>query len=191
MFSLALLLLAAAPPRELTELAAALAKTGGETRLEQVAADRWELSCDFPKKISDDALKPLHGVKGVIALRILGGGVTDAGLAHLKELPDLWLLVVNSKEVTDEGAQSVAKQLPNLTKLDFMRARLGKKGLTAVAGLKKLKELYLHAAVLTDKDLEPLKRCKALRRLTLPESVSEAALKELQKALPDAAVGRL
>lgn len=171
------------PPSQLVELANELRVAGGDVHLDRVERYEWELAVDFLNKIKDDALKPLHNQRGVTAIRILKGGVSDKGLSHLKNLPDLRLLVVKSKEITDEGMVTVGA-LKGLTKLDIIQPRLSDKGLEALVPLVNLSELFLYGAEIHDRDVEPLKKMRKLQRLDLPSTVTQTKFEELQRCLP-------
>src|SRR5262249_16964181 len=150
------------PPAHLTKLVEALNATGGEAWVRRADPPRnWECGVDFPAKTTDDALKLVGETKGLIAIRILKGGVTDKGLAYLQKLPDLEVLIVYSANVTDEGLKAVGK-LSTLTKLDIAGPRVTSQGLAYLNKLGKLKELYLHGADIRDGDLQPLKKLKEL-----------------------------
>lgn len=177
------------PPSQLTGLATLLRAAGGIADIKQIDRDEWELTVDFPSKIGDDVLMPLHDIRGLTSIRILNGGVTDKGLAHLKNLPDLRLLVVNSREITDEGLVAVGA-LKGLSKLDIIQPRLTGRGLVALAPLVNLKELYLYGADIRDEDVEPLKQMGHLDWLHLPGSVTNAQCEQLKLALSTTHVTR-
>src|SRR5262245_56834097 len=119
-----------APPAGVSKLVETLKAAGGEAWVRRADPPRnWESGVDFHAKTSDDALQAVGETKGFIAMRILKGGVSDKGLAHLQKLPDLEVLIVYSADVSDEGLKSVGK-LASLTKLDIAGPRLTNKGLT-------------------------------------------------------------
>jgi hypothetical protein len=172
------------PPVHLAKLVESLNAAGGRAWVRRADPPRnWECGVDFPAKTTDDALKTVGETKGLLAIRILKGGVTDKGLGYMQELPDIEVLIVYSAEVTDEGLKAVGN-LATLTKLDIAGPRVTSKGLTYLSKLGRLKELYLHGADIRDEDLQPLKELKELLYLDLPKGVSEMALAELQRALP-------
>jgi hypothetical protein len=176
------------PPRRLVELAGKIKKAGGESVNEQLASG-WSMLVDFPKRTSDDALRPLRGARDVSEIRILNSGVSDKGLGHLRELPDLRVLVIHSADVNDEGMKVVAT-LKKLTTLEIMNARITGKGLAELARLTVLKELHLFATKLGDDDVAPLMKMRILKRLSLPPAISESALDKLHRALPYTAIAR-
>ena len=117
------------PPRELVELAGKINAAGGSPIIEQAGAgaEGWRLLVDFPEKTTDPTLRLLASAKKVREIRIFRGGVTDAGLAYLRDLPDLLVLVVNSQAITDEGMKSLA-DWKGLVTLDLLQARPTGKG---------------------------------------------------------------
>jgi hypothetical protein len=179
------------PPRYLVERAGKVKGAGGSPTIEQIATgpDGWCLLVDFRDPCSDDALRALTSTKKLCEIRILAGGVTDTGLGYLKDLPDLKVLVVSTKELTDKGLESIGA-LPALTQLDIARTRVSEKGLAALADLTNLKELYLAGADVRDEDVGPLKTLTHLEWLSVPPSVSKAKHEELQRALPKTRVLR-
>jgi hypothetical protein len=172
----------ALPPRRLVELAGKIKKAGGEPINEQLARG-WSMLVDFPKRASDEAMGVLCGARDVAEIRILDGGVSDKGLANLRDLPDLRVLVINSAEITDEGMKVVGT-LKKLRTLEIMKGHITGKGLAELARLAELKELHLHATKVGDEDLTPLKGMLRLQRLSLPPTVSQAAADRLGRAVP-------
>jgi hypothetical protein len=173
------------PPRELVVLAKKIKDVGGSQIIEKVSdsPQGWSLLVDFPERACDDALRVFDSAKKLSEIRILGGGVTDKGLGYLRGLPDLKVLVVNSKEVTDYGMGFIAT-LKSLRSLDLLQARLTATGLSSLTKLSNLKEIYLYGADVRDADIEPLKKMKHLECLYLPSSVTKGKLEELRLALP-------
>ena len=171
------------PPAQLAKLVESLNAAGGNAWLRRADPPRnWECGVDFPAKTTDEALKAVGETKGLIAIRILKGGVTDKGLGYIQKLPDIEVLIVYSADVTDEGLKSIGK-LSTLTKLDIAGPRVTSKGLAYLNKLGRLKELYLYGADIRDEDLQPLKKLKELLYLDLPNGVSETVLADLQRAL--------
>ena len=160
-----------------------LRKLGASVRTEQERPKPVEVWIDFDRPVSDETLRQVNGLRPLTALRLLGGGFTDAGLSYLTKLPNLWLLIVSSDKITDRGAEAVSR-LKSLTKLDFMYASLTARGIEHLRGLPKLSELYLHSARLDDGALKPIARMTKLRNLSLPKSISDKAVEELRRALP-------
>jgi hypothetical protein len=101
-------------------------------------------------------------LKGLRSLSILGLGgckVSDAGLVHIKEMTGLSHLTLSSTQVSDAGLVHL-KGLTDLTSLWIDDTKVSDAGLTHLKGLEKLSEL------------------RAWGRVT------DAGLKDLQKALP-------
>jgi hypothetical protein len=178
------------PPPHLAKLVELSNAAGGKAWARRADPPRnWECGVDFPAKTNDDALKTVGETKGLIAIRILKGGVTDKGLAYMQKLPDIEVLIVDSAEATDEGLKAIGN-LSTLRKLDIAGPRVTSKGLASISRLGQLKELYLHGADTRDEDLEPLKQLKALLYLDLTKGISETAQADLQRALPKTTIRR-
>jgi hypothetical protein len=160
-----------------------LRKLGASVRIEQQHPKPVEVWIDFDRPVSNDQLKQVAGLEPLTALRLLGKGFGDAGLANLKNLPRLWLLIVSSDKITDRGAEAVSR-LKSLTKLDFMYATLTARGIDHLRRLPKLEQLYLHSARLDEAALKPIAQMTKLRNLSLPKPISDKAVEELRRALP-------
>lgn len=113
--------------------------------------------------IDDKALARLAGLKHLKHLKHLPIGstrITDAGLEHLRGMPDLLYLGLRNTGVTDAGAAK----------------------LTA---LPSLQELNLRNTKVTDKCIESLLRIKTLQKVWLGETaVTATGLKRLRSVLP-------
>lgn len=156
----------------------ALRALGADVRIE--GDESW---IDFDRSVTDVQLKGLEGLQSLTALRILKGNPTDAFVGSLSKCPRLWLLVVKSDRLTDGAAVKIAN-LAGIKKLDFMGAKLGTKGLKALAQAPKLEQLYLHGAKLMPGSLDSLKSARHLIDLTLPKNYPEAEIEALRRALP-------
>jgi hypothetical protein len=136
--------------------------------------------------------------------------ITAAGLAMLKDLPNLLALDLNYTNVGDPEMEFV-KPLRQLQELRLSHTRVSDVGVDKIRGLSNLRVLVLSftkvtdaatdivrasypvletlkmcGTVLDDKGLEPLKDVKTLRLLTIRRTnVTEKGVRELQQALPD------
>ena len=73
---------------------------------------------DFSKcRITDEKLAEISAQLSVVAslvkLDLSGSEVTDAGLAHLREMTSLHELYLRDTKVTDEGVKALNETLPN------------------------------------------------------------------------------
>ncbi len=145
-----------------------------------------ELSLSYTK-ITDGGLENLKGLTTLQELYLDGTQVTDAGLENVRELPALSCLSLERTHVTDAGLDCL-KHFKNFT--SFRTLRLSDTQVTD-AGLENLKDLtalttlMLNGTQVTDAGLERLKGLTALRKLWVETKVTDAALKKLQKALPN------
>jgi hypothetical protein len=135
--------------------------------------------------------------------------ITDAGLAALRDLPNLLGLDLNYTNIGDPGLEHV-KALPRLQELRLSHTRVGNAGVDTIRGLTDLRTLVLSSTritdpaldtikgfsmletlklcstAITDRGLDALKDMKTLRLLTIHNTnVSDAAIANLKKALPD------
>jgi hypothetical protein len=113
-----------------------------------------------------------------------GSSVSDGGLAHLKGLSNLSILVLDGTTVTDTGLGHL-KGLTNLSYLALGRTQVSDAGLAHLEGLTKLSRLYLAGTRVTDAGLVHLKGLTNLIRLGLENTrVTDAGVNELKQALP-------
>src|SRR5262245_34425600 len=163
-------------------------------------------------------MKHLKGLTTLETLVLNNTLLTDAGLAELKDLKKLKSLqLAGCIRVTDKSAE-VVKGFTDLEDLSLPSTITGE-GAKTLVGLKKLRKLYLGGAPMTDaavKDIADnmpeltdlnlgsslpnevsdasvanLARLKKLKALNLSGSkLTDAGLKDLQKALPECKITR-
>lgn len=107
-----------------------------------------------PKPI-DDALAELKGLS-VHTLWLSSSRITDAGLAHLKEIRDLQGLTLNHTEVTDAGLIHL-KAVTHLKELFISDTHITDAGLAHLEGLSELQKVDLTRTSVTDEGVEKLK----------------------------------
>lgn len=177
-----------APPPDLEAVAATLGRSGAKVMVGRAElGDGWEIWYDESRRVDDQAFAPLQNIKKLGAIRFLGGGFGDEGVAKLKSLPDLHLLVLFSDRLTDRCLEPIAK-LKALVKLDLGYAKLSYKGLARLVQLPRLQRLYLYNAIFDDRAAQELKQLKKLRILDLPSTLRAATVSSLQKDLPNTRV---
>jgi len=135
--------------------------------------------------------------------------ITDAGLAYLKDLPNLRGLDLNYTNIGDPGMENI-KTLTGLQELRLSHTKVTDAGVESIRGLKDLRTLVLSSTPITDRaldtvktfpNLETLKLCstaitdngldalkdmKSLRLLTIHNTkFSDQAVRNLQMALPN------
>lgn len=189
MVALLLGLIHQSAPPDLEAVAAQLRKTGATVQVSNVEDPAWEIWVDHNGPLKRDTFKPFRGVKRLTALRIFSDDLTDAHLRDIRDNPDLKLLVVMSKKLTDESTIPIAK-MTELVKLDLNKGTWTATGLRRLTALKKLERLYLYNANISEDQLSPLAELKQVKLIDLPKSVSDATLAGLRKALPKAVINR-
>ena len=129
--------------------------------------------------ISDAGLEHLKGLPQVQELALCNTKVSDAGLEHLKGLTRLQGLYLKSTKV------SGLEHLKGLTRLQGLYLKSTKvSGLEHLKGLTRLQGLYLESTKVSDAGLEHLKELTRLQTLDLVDTkVSDAGLQHL-KGLP-------
>ena len=109
-----------------------------------------------------------------------GTKITDAGLEHLKGLPQLDRLLLRMTEITDAGIKNTAG-LKNLKTLWIGETKVTDAGLQHIEGLTQLTELALGGLNITDAGLEHLQGMKHLQVLQLTATkVTDAGLERLK-----------
>ncbi|MFF0043284.1 thioredoxin domain-containing protein [Streptomyces mirabilis] len=132
-------------------------------------------------------LRQLPG-SGIDRLMVRASAITGAGLADLARLTGLSRLSLHVNYLADLSAYS--GQLGDLRQVDELRLDMPEADdriLTDVAGLPRLRELYLCAEAVTDAGVAQLARARALRSLYLDTHLAtDAALAALADAdLPE------
>jgi len=145
--------------------------------------------------VGDEGVSHLKGLTSLEALDLSGTAVSDHGLAALKGLRNLQDLklrcdALSSSSVTDAGLRSVG-ELKALKTLQLPGASITDAGLARLQGLADLEDLDVSGfpsgnMKLTDAGLSHLKSLSKLRVLKVKHTaVTEAGVKDLQKARPD------
>ena len=94
----------------------------GDYFVRQLVGDRLSQRAVYVHLLSDDVTdawlaQNVKGLRHVELLNIKSRNVTDAGVAHLKELTCLAELVLTDTEVTDEAIEELQRSLPNLKRV--------------------------------------------------------------------------
>lgn len=144
--------------------------------------------------ITDSGLKRLCGCRQLEELHLHNcAKITDAGLAHLKRLPNLRFLRLlqenaGTMPVTDAGLAHVA-DLQQLEELMIVRIPVTDAGLAHVARLPQLKVLVLSGIPATNDGIAQLRKLENIERIYLRNTqVTEQGVNSLCAALPDCLV---
>ena len=130
-------------------------------------------------------LKELAGTLQVLTLD--GTQVTDAGLAHLEGLTRLqWLSFTNTR-VTDAGLSHL-ERLTGLQSLMLQETSVTDVGLAHVEGLTALQQLNLRKTKVTDAGLVHVMGLKNLKLILLGTNVTDAGIAGMRRALPAAKI---
>ena len=108
------------------------------------------------------------------AFHLSGKELTDEGLMHLKEIPNLvWLNLANTK-ITDDGLKHIAN-IKTLKRLHLEKTQIGDAGLAHLKGLAELEYLNLYGTQVTDAGLDHLQSLEKLEKLFLWQSKATSA----------------
>jgi serine/threonine protein kinase len=116
--------------------------------------------------VTDAGLAHLKEVKGLTSLRIDNTLVSDAGLGHLKDLRRLKNLDISNTKVTDDGL-AVVKNFDSLETLFADTTAVTDVGLAHIKDLKKVTLLALGVTKVTDNGLIQIEGYSELRELSL------------------------
>jgi tetratricopeptide (TPR) repeat protein len=142
------------------------------------------------EKIDDEALAHVGHLYDLEHLDLKGRGdgrhrpVTDAGLAHIKDLINLRRLTLRGTAITDAGLAHLTG-LENLEELDLELTRVGDAGLVHLKGLKSLRTLRLSSTNISDAGLVHLEAIPNLEGVNIHSTkVTQAGVKRLREARP-------
>ncbi len=126
--------------------------------------DRWPLgkNVNLSGRVSDADLPYLKAHKQIGQLDISKSSVSDDGLALIRDMPELEVLLAGGTRITDGGLAHL-KQMKKLKVLDLMGTGVTDKGLAEIASLKSLKILSIgnsqrHLAKVSKKAVDGLKK---------------------------------
>ena len=134
-------------------------------------------------KVTDADLEHVKGLPHLRHLSLDSPEITDAGLEHiagLTSLEDLWL---KNAQITDAGLEHLVG-LTNLKRLKLTNTQITGTGLTHLAGLTNLELLTIHHTRVTDAGLTHLEGLTKLEELWLPIQVTPDGERKLQNSLP-------
>jgi Leucine-rich repeat (LRR) protein len=134
--------------------------------------------------ITDEGVKHLESFHGLKTLSLIETNVSDEVFKSIAGFQSLESLSIGGRNLTGEGLSELTA-LPHLTSLSLSGNSISADGLAALKDLPALTELYLGFANVGDETLEHLKSLTKLRTLQVPMSMSDEAVAELKKALPD------
>ncbi len=134
-------------------------------------------------KVTDAGVAHLKGLPQLQFLALAGTKVTDAGMADLAGLTQLQFLALGMTKVTDAGMANL-ERMTQLKTLWINETPIGDAGIAHLKGLTQLEWIEMWGNKVTDAGMENLKGLIHLRKLRLSGKVSKEAMKNLQEALP-------
>jgi hypothetical protein len=136
----------------------------------------------------DGAIVEVGHLTQLERLQLVGGSVSDAGLAHLKGLTNLTILFLLDTQVSDAGLMHL-KGLTRLSSLDLKDTHVTDAGLAHLKGLTKLSVLDLERTQISDAGLAHLNGLTKVRNIDLTGTqVTQRGVQELQTELPNAQI---
>ena len=143
-------------------------------------------------QVSDAELAHLKELASLQVLHLFNTQIGDTGLIHLQGMTNLQELGLGRTRITDEGLIHL-EGLTSLHTLDFSWCRgITGAGLEHLKELTSLKDLSLYKTQVSDAGLVHLKGMTNLENLALPDlGTSEAGVAELQKVLTKCEINRL
>lgn len=132
------------------------------------------------KRLTDDDLSRLAGLKGLGWLDLAGTSVTDAGVQKLADVSALTNINLEGTGVTDEGVAHLVRTCPNLYRLLLGRTNCTPAVVNAIANLKQMRDLSLAGVPVVDDQLVAIGRLANLQFLNLAQTkVTDAGLPHL------------
>ncbi len=139
-----------------------------------------ELHLSKATKVTDAGVAHLRNLPRIEGLWLDGTGLTDAGLRHLKDLRTLKELYLGATAVTDAGLANLA-DLTQLKRLGIGHSRVTGAGLIHLRGMSELESVGAEGTGVSGEGFVHLSGLTRLRILILWETqVSDAGLEHLQ-----------
>ena len=137
-------------------------------------------------RITDAGMVHLKGMPNLQKLSLSYTDITDLGLTHIKGLNNLQSLNLSNTQITDKGLNNI-KGLKNLRRLNLARTRVTDAGMVHLEGMTNLQTLSLTYTDIDDLGLTHIKELKNLKTLRLDKWTlfSETSIADLKKALPN------
>jgi hypothetical protein len=111
--------------------------------------------------------------------------LNEADLKEFRHLKRLKTLDLEFTTITDAGVKALdLKRFKQLTTLNLSTTEVTEECLKELKDLKQLTWLALYSIKVTDAGLKDLKTLNGLETLWLPSGLTDAAVNDLQKALP-------
>jgi len=135
--------------------------------------------------VTDEGLECLRPLRSLVGLELTQTGISNRGLAVLKELPALEYLALCTG-LTDAGLKQVA-QIANLRWLSILGGRMSGPGLAELSKLRRLERLCFWGArgggTLSDRHIKYLEGLTQLKSLTLygVDALTDASLASISK----------
>ena len=147
-------------------------------------------SCD--DQITEAGLAHLAEMPQLQWLSFSGPNPTDTWLEHIKGLTHLQgLKLYGCDQITDTGMENL-QGMVHLENLDLSGTKITDAGLTYLSGMTKMQYLYVQSTNITDAGLTHLERLTQLEQLVLLncEQITDIGIQKLKDALPQCKVIR-
>lgn len=130
--------------------------------------------------VGDEGLSHLKGLVGLRYLLLDGQAITEAGLVHLDGMTQMETLWLDGAQVSDRGLVHL-QGMKSIKRLCLYRTRVTEKGLMHLGGLQTLEDLFLSFSV-ADTGLQYLAKLGALKGVGIDgDSVTASGLLALSK----------
>ncbi|MGO8691309.1 MAG: leucine-rich repeat domain-containing protein [Thermoguttaceae bacterium] len=123
-------------------------------------------------EIGDAGLEHLKGLPQLQVLYLTDTKVSDAGMEHVKQLPQLQVLGLGGTRITDAGLEHL-KGVAQLGWLDLRGTKVSDAGLEHLKGLTKIFSLNLRGTAVGDAGLEHLKGMATISGLDLSSTAQD------------------
>lgn len=144
-----------------------------------VIVDIWK------SRLTDDGMRHFGDLPNLRQLKLTGTSITDTGLKHIEGLTSLENLDLGDNNITDKGTKYI-KALSRLKTLSLRDTKLTDAGLINIKELDKLEYLDIQSTNVTDRGLEMLTTLKTLKKLNVVNTaVTSQGLDALRRASSD------
>lgn len=144
------------------------------TKLEELTLPRWT---------NDNGLSNVAGLTRMKNLNVTISNITDAGMAHLKNLNALEVVVLHGTKISGKGLQYL--QGKPLKILGTNQTNLGDADMETISRFSSLETLFLVGTNVTDASVPYLSKLKKLKRLDIAGTkISAQGKQKIQSAIP-------
>ena len=139
-------------------------------------------------RISEDGLAAIAQLPDLRALNVISNtSITDAGVAHFRNSPNLEHLEVSDSKLTDAGLERLVVDCPKLRRLTLDHTAVTSQGLRLIGALSQLEQLRCYGTTIDDsvvKHFRSLGRASSILCSSASRAEQEAWTRPLRPHFP-------